>query len=154
MRRTAVKLGLGVVVMSAAAGCRLEPVGPVIFESDSLDVVARVEPERIGPGDTGAAVAIFRNKTEKSLTVSFGAGCPFHLEVINRDSGDQVRLEGSGYACTAAGMGWEIPAADSVIWTQPLGAMVNSVAARTGEYLARFDFTTGVPDLEASFAVK
>ena len=153
MKGRASKVGL-VALLITGPGC-MEPVGPSTFESDSLRVVAEVEPTRVGPGDTATVVAVFKNMTARRFTVSFGAGCPFFLRVIDRGSGNPVPMKGSGYLCTLAGTGLEIAAGDSVVRTQPLIAKLNDAPAPRGEYLARLNFTTSeIPNLEAPFTVK
>jgi len=153
MKGRASKVGLVVLVITGP-GC-MEPVGPSTFESDSLRVVAEVQPARVGPGDTATVVAVFRNMIARPLRVSFGMGCPFYLRVIDRGSGDPVPMKGSGYLCTAAGTAFGIAGGDSVVRTQPLIAKLNDAPAPRGEYLARLNFTTSeIPNLEAPFTVK
>lgn len=152
MKGRASKVGL-VALLITGPGCQT-PVGPSTFESDSLRVVAALEPARVGPGDTATVVTVFKNMTARRFTVSFGMGCPFYLRVIDRGSGDPVPMKGADYLCTAAGTAFEIAAGDSVVRTHPLITEINDVPAPRGEYLARLDFTTSIPNLEAPFTVK
>ena len=152
MKGCASNVGL-VALLITGPGCQT-PVGPSTFESDSLRVVAQLEPARVGPGDTVTVVAVFRNVTARRFTVSFASGCPFRVRVIDRGSGDPVPMKGADYLCTAALTAFEIAAGDSVVRTQPLITRLNDAPAPRGKYLARLSFTAAIPSLEAPFTVK
>lgn len=134
--------------------CGLETTGPTSFEAEGLEIQTRVEPATIPAGDSAEIAVVFRNVTDSSIHVGTAMGCPFFLTVLDRNSGDRVYMEGTGYGCLAVISGFEVPAADSVVRRQPVIARVNGSPMMHGHYKAHLDFTTGAPDLEVAFEVR
>lgn len=153
MRRSRISL-LVLMAATSIVACDVEPVGPSTFRSGPLEVTAEVVRARLTPGDSAVVRVVFRNRGDAALEVGMSAGCPFFLAIVDRSSGDPVRMGGADYVCTAALSAFEIPAGDSAVFERPVVAEVGGVDLEAGEYEARLDFTTATPALKAPFTVR
>ncbi len=133
--------------------CDDAPLGPSQVTSDSLRVVATVNPTFVSAGDSLRIGAVFHNALDRPMTLRFGMGCPFFLEVVAESTDTRVPLLGTGYPSTV-GSSLTIPARDSLVALRDVSVRIDGSRVPPGRYLARLDFTNGLWALEAPFTVR
>lgn len=134
--------------------CDVLPTGPFGIVTDSVHVVAAVLPDTVAAGDSTALRVEYRNQTDEPVVLSY-VGCPFYLDIVDRDSGAEVSMRGRRPACPLVERYLEVPAGDTVVHVEPIVAEVCGLPAPSGMYIARLRFTIGsLGELEAPFVVE
>ena len=129
-------------------------------ESVGLDVLPppsfRVLPSTVAPGDSFAVVFTLRNPTDRTVSITSGAGCLFFLRAFQDSS--EISVQGLTYFCTAGFRTFQVPPHDS------LQAVRRGVAAertgtatgtplRAGTYRIRTLMNAALPEMEAPLTV-